>query len=309
MPESPTGFRYGGFRFDDDKSRWVHASSEAASDVLGRPLRLATLNCLHDHGDAELLQHERRYDAILRELKTLDADVIGLNEVTRTLLERVLREPWVRRSYTASAITKPESSFGNLLLSRHPILASKNRLLPKMRFHTQLSLQRTMLDGVIDCPGGLVRVASIHFAHAAEPERLAQVAALRAFQREAGRDGGVLSGRHANWPEGEASPPWPPQSILLGDFNMSPDEAAYTAMVGSDDLKYGRITEYDGYLDAWILQGGAPDGGHTKYEPTGNRRIDYAFVSPDLAEAVRSVHVDKDAQGSDHQPLWLDIDL
>ena len=63
MPESPTGFRYGGFRFDDDKSRWVHASSEAASDVLGRPLRLATLNCLHDHGDAELLQHERRYDA------------------------------------------------------------------------------------------------------------------------------------------------------------------------------------------------------------------------------------------------------
>ena len=166
-----------------------------------------------------------------------------------------------------------------------------------------------MLEGVIDCPDGLVRVASIHFAHAAEPERLAQVAALRAFQREAGRDGGVLSGSHANWPEGVASPPWPPQSILLGDFNMSPDEAAYTAMVGPDDPKYGRITEYDGYLDAWILQDGAPDGGHTKYEPTGNRRIDYAFVSPDLAEAVRSVHVDKDAQGSDHQPLWLDIDL
>lgn len=259
-----------------------------------------------------------------------EADVIAMQEVDRywarsemvdqvaAITERLPAHHWVYgpgvdldasiRNSNGTLVNR-RRQFGNLLLSRHPILASKNQLLPKMRFHTQLSLQRTMLDGVIDCPGGLVRVASIHFAHAAEPERLAQVAALRAFQREAGRDGGVLSGRHANWPEGEASPPWPPQSILLGDFNMSPDEAAYTAMVGSDDPKYGRITEYDGYLDAWILQDGAPDGGHTKYEPTGNRRIDYAFVSPDLAEAVRSVHVDKDAQGSDHQPLWLDIDL
>ena len=259
-----------------------------------------------------------------------EADVIAMQEVDRywarsemvdqvaAITERLPAHHWVYgpgvdldasiRNSNGTLVNR-RRQFGNLLLSRHPILASKNQLLPKMRFHTQLSLQRTMLDGVIDCPGGLVRVASIHFAHAAEPERLAQVAALRAFQREAGRDGGVLSGRHANWPEGEASPPWPPQSILLGDFNMSPDEAAYTAMVGSDDPKYGRITEYDGYLDAWILQDGAPDGGHTKYEPTGNRRIDYAFVSPDLAEAVRSVQVDKDAQGSDHQPLWLDIDL
>ena len=267
-------------------------------------------------------------DRIVSEV--VEADVIAMQEVDRywarsemvdqvaAITERLPAHHWVYgpgvdldasiRQSNGTLVNR-RRQFGNLLLSRHPILASKNRLLPKMRFHTQLSLQRTMLDGVIDCPGGLVRVASIHFAHAAEPERLAQVAALRAFQREAGRDGGVLSGRHANWPEGEASPPWPPQSILLGDFNMSPDEAAYTAMVGSDDPKYGRITEYDGYLDAWILQGGTPDGGHTKYEPTGNRRIDYAFVSPDLAEAVRSVHVDKDAQGSDHQPLWLDIDL
>ena len=259
-----------------------------------------------------------------------EADVIAMQEVDRfwarsemvdqvaAITERLPAHHWVYGpgvdldasiKNSDGTLVNRRRQFGNLLLSRHPILASKNRLLPKMRFHTQLSLQRTMLDGVIDCPGGPVRVASIHFAHAAEPERLAQVAALRTFQREAGRDGGVLSGRHANWPEGEASPPWPPQSILLGDFNMSPDEAAYTAMVGPDDPKYGRITEYDGYLDAWILQGGAPDGGHTKYEPTGNRRIDYAFVSPDLAEAVRSVHVDEDAQGSDHQPLWLDIDL
>jgi endonuclease/exonuclease/phosphatase family metal-dependent hydrolase len=199
--------------------------------------------------------------------------------------------------------------FGNLLLSRLPILASKNRLLPKMRFHAQLSLQRTMLDGVIACPGGPIRVASVHLAHAAGPERLAQVAHLRRLQAEAGRDGGVLSARHENWPEGDASPAWPRASLLLGDFNMTPDAPEYEALAGPDDPKYGRLTEADGYLDGWLAAGGDPAGGHTKFEPTGNRRIDYAFLSPDLAPRLRAVEVDRDAQGSDHQPLWVDIDL
>lgn len=259
-----------------------------------------------------------------------DADVIAMQEVDRYwtrsemadqvagIAERLPDHHWVYGpgvDLDASVrnddgvLVNRRRQFGNLLLSRHPILASKNRLLPKMQFHAQLSLQRTMLDGVIGCPSGLVRVASIHLAHAAEPERLAQVAALREFQREAGRDGGVLSGRHDNWPEGDASPPWPHRSILLGDFNMSPDEAAYAALVGPMDPKYGRITKQDGYLDAWIHSGDAAEGGHTKFEATGDRRIDYAFVSPDLADAVQSVWVDTDAQGSDHQPLWLDIDL
>ncbi len=28
-----------------------------------------------------------------------------------------------------------------------------------------------------------------------------------------------------------------------------------------------------------------------------------------LANRVQGVHVDSEAQGSDHQPLWVDIDL
>ena len=48
-----------------------------------------------------MLQHKIRREAICRELKT-DADVIGLNEVTRTLAERVLNE-WVR-GYTVDLV-------------------------------------------------------------------------------------------------------------------------------------------------------------------------------------------------------------
>ena len=37
--------------------------------------------------------------------------------------------------------------------------------------------------------------------------------------------------------------------------------------------------------------------------------LDYCFVSPSMAGRVRSSHVDMDAAGSDHQPVWVDIDL
>ena len=199
--------------------------------------------------------------------------------------------------------------FGNLLLSKRPILASKNHLLPKMSFHEQLSLQRTMLDGVIDCQGENFRVASIHLAHAAAPERIAQIEMLRQLQTVAGRDGGVLSGEHENWQKENVCPLWPTNSILLGDFNMTPEEPCYTALVGPIDPKYGRITEVDGYLDAWMLRGGDKENGHTKFEDTGNRRIDYAFISPALQDCLNAVWVDETANGSDHQPLWIDMDL
>ncbi len=38
-----------------------------------------------------------------------------------------------------------------------------------------------------------------------------------------------------------------------------------------------------------------------------HKRIDYAFVSPGLAGAVKSYRVDETAVGSDHRPVWLEL--
>jgi len=259
-----------------------------------------------------------------------DADVIAMQEVDRfwtrsgmrdqvlAIAERMPEHHWVYGpgiDLDASfrdvdgRLHNRRRQFGNMLLSRYAILSSRNHLLPKHGLVTQVSLQRSVLDAVVAVPSGPVRVASVHLAHSSPAERLAQVQRLRQLQREADYDGGVLSGTGPNWREEGLPTPTPRASILLGDFNMTPDDPAYAAMAGPDDPSYGRITTLDGYLDAWLHSGGAPDGGHTRFEETRSRRIDYAFVSPDLADSIRSVRVDEAADGSDHQPLWLEIDL
>ena len=118
-----------GWRFSRAQGQWTLIEADTVKPLPhGNPLRLATLNCLHDLSQPELLQHEIRHEAILRELASLDVDVIGLNEVTKTLLERILNSEWVRNRYTVSAVPEDEccehlssvtdGTFGNLLLSK-----------------------------------------------------------------------------------------------------------------------------------------------------------------------------------------------
>ena len=48
--------------------------------------------------------------------------------------------------------------FGNMLLSKTPIISSQNHLLPKYGMNMLVSLQRSALEGVIECKLGLMRV-------------------------------------------------------------------------------------------------------------------------------------------------------
>jgi endonuclease/exonuclease/phosphatase family metal-dependent hydrolase len=41
----------------------------------------------------------------------------------------------------------------------------------------------------------------------------------------------------------------------------------------------------------------------------GDWRIDFAFVTPGLKDRLRAMSVDQTAQGSDHKPIRIEIDL
>ena len=104
-------------------------------------------------------------------------------------------------------------------------------------------------------------------------------------------------------------PPMPRDAILLGDFNMQPDSKEYERIVGPVSPYGGRITNPEGFVDAWVEAGNAGDAGPTAEVRGHPARLDYCFVSAGMKERIRAVRVDSQAIGSDHQPVWIDLDL
>ncbi len=191
--------------------------------------------------------------------------------------------------------------FGNMLLSRTPILASRNHLLPKCDLGRVLSLQRAALECVISAPKGPVRIYCLHLAHASAEERRLQIARLLDLLREAPQAGGVWSGDAdgLKWSLDASPPPMPRPAVVLGDFNLVPDSTEYGLLTGAEgDLS-----------DAWLLAENDPAAGATCNEEEGPVRIDYAFLTPELAGGLRAMRVDREARGSDHQPIHLEIEL
>lgn len=89
-----------------------------------RPLSILYLNVLADTYDSEKLRSNERFDHLLTKLADEDADLIALVEVTSTLADRLMNEPWVRERYAVSsrATALQLQPFGALLLSRVALL-------------------------------------------------------------------------------------------------------------------------------------------------------------------------------------------
>ena len=96
----------------------------------------------------------------------------------------------------------------------------------------------------------------------------------------------------------------PERAILMGDFNLTPDSPEHAALCGPSENG-----SEDGLVDSWRALGHAEGPGWTCPEARGDRRIDYAFVTADLKDRLRAMSVDHAAQGSDHQPIRVEIEL
>ena len=202
--------------------------------------------------------------------------------------------------------------FGNMLLSRTPLLAIRHHLLPKYgSLGPPMSLQRSALEAVVAVRGGHVRVYSVHLTHLSAETRRPQVEALLAIHANAVREGPPISGSglREEWTVDGMPPAMPRNAIVLGDFNLEPDSAEYERIVGPMSPYGGRITNPEGFVDAWVEAGNAIDAGATTEVGDVPARLDYCFVSAGLKDRIGAVRVDCDAVGSDHQPVWMEIDL
>lgn len=274
-----------------------------------------------------------RYDVARIADAVRGADVIALQEVTRNNVRFGSRDMVAElrealpdyfavfgANFEADVGSRVESGravdrhfqFGNMVLSKTPVLSSRNLLLPRTRSIEGLNLQRGALEALIETPFGFVRFYSTHLDHRGPLERLEQVRFLRARVTGYPMEGGAISGAaELGFPE----PPHPEAYVLMGDFNMLAGTQEYETLCGRVDHEFGQPVTMDYSVDAARRLGA--DGGDdnkTWLDPKRPedrsrwKRIDYVFASPLLAGRLKSVRVDRAAVGSDHQPVWVELD-
>lgn len=226
----------------------------------------------------EIARHDPAYDGGADQVAQLAALFPGYEAVFGKALDRQGRQ------------------YGNLVLSRLPVLQSFSHLLPHPAAAGIKRMQRVAVEVVVDAPGGPLRVITTHLEYYSANHRAAQIARLRELQDE-------VAGSAASPPKPGASPydlvPRPASLVLCGDFNVLPHEPEY-AVLFSPPL-----------IDAWrLFHKGKADpattGVHDRVQwPMGGHCRDYFALTADLARRIASVEVDLATDASDHQPLRL----
>jgi endonuclease/exonuclease/phosphatase family metal-dependent hydrolase len=294
-------------------------------------LTLVTYNIQYGFG------RDGRYDLARAIDAVKSADVIALQEVERNWSRTGMRDQpqeiaallpehfWVYgapfdvdaggRDAAGRAVTR-RRQFGLMVLSRWPIQSTRLHPLPKQDTGEVFNMATGMAETVIAAPGQALRVCNIHLGHLNTRERLDQIARLRAVVQAAAREGGVWNGREPGAPHwhSEGPPPARPEAtILLGDFNAMPGTAEYSALLAPADPGSNGQKGAGLLVDAWAAAGNPEAGGITfRADPRQgvfvDMRIDYCFLDPSLAPRIRRCWTDGEAIGSDHQPVWLEIE-
>lgn len=194
--------------------------------------------------------------------------------------------------------------FGNMMLSRLPVLGVWRHLLDWPADTESVGMQRVAIEAVIDAPGGPLRVMTTHLEYYSRPQRAAQVDHLRALH--------ALACAHCNdrgQPRHVGSPfearLRPTRALLCGDFNFLPE---------SDEYRHLQIPieGAPAWRDAWtLLHADTPhphtNGVHDRVQWPTPHTCDFVFVTEDLAPQLVSLRVDSVSDASDHQPVIIEL--
>ena len=193
--------------------------------------------------------------------------------------------------------------FGNLILSRLPVMQVYRHLLPYPCDPGVPGMPRIAIEAVIRTRAGDVRVITAHLEYYSATQRMAQVDALRttysdghAHARVTISDGGPF---HTYLR--------PRETIITGDCNFEPDSPEHRRMLapfadGTPSLD-----------DAWrVAHPGASHPStfkiYQKNAPTDPElHCDFIFVGAELRSRVEDLRVDGQTQASDHQPVILTL--
>ena len=225
------------------------------------------------------------------------------------------------------SIDNRRRQFGPMVLSRWPILSTRNLVLPQLPASELISMTTGALECVIETPLGPMRIYSLHLSSISPRERLLQIDTLLEMHRGIEHCGRVMmaNGNHVNpaeaqhivdldWNNGEPPLPMPDYTLFMGDFNSTEESTEYIRFVDEADPIYGHGTHSNSLVDSWSVAR-ETTGSPVSWWPDppdrapGNPlRLDYCFISTELASKVAHCWVDNRAVGSDHRPYWVQLD-
>ena len=193
--------------------------------------------------------------------------------------------------------------FGNLMLTRYPVVGVFAHLLPWPADPAVPGMQRVALEAVLKAPFGPLRVTTTHLEYYSAMQRRQQVNRLRELHAEAAEH---RNDRDQSKKEGGPfqTLPRPASAILTADFNFRADDALYARVAAP----YSDGTP--AFRDAWRLRHGERPHDHTigvhdRVQWPEAFACDFIFVTEDLAPRVADVVVNLETDASDHQPVLL----
>ncbi len=283
------------------------AQAQGTPQAKPRPLRVMTYNIKHGQTNASCTQPPRipgqppfadcqlDLQAAIDVIRAEQPDIVGLQEIDRFWARSAnLDEPAAiadglgmpHSCYAPNLDHQPDShslvphQYGTLIVSRFPIFSCTQTLLRRVG----TTEQRGLLLAQINVRGVPLQFYTTHL-HTVKADRLLQTEDIAA----------VLDAAPAG------------AKILVGDFNA---RSTFTTTVSEMVPIYARLL--DAWRDAPAPTPENPDGFTSPANLTGlpTARIDYIFVSPDVAVSTTRVVINPATHlAADHYPVVSDLAL
>ena len=197
------------------------------------------------------------------------------------------------------------SRFGNAIFSRLPVGQAWRHLLPWPAEADAPSMQRVLVEAVVESDVGPLRVMTTHLEYYSQCQREVQIDAIRRLHAEAC----AMSAR-TRLPEEQGGSfevfPRPAHALLCGDMNFpaaAPERTRILAPFAGGE---------PAFRDAWeVLHPGEPHAPTCGIHPVDfvdrPECFDFVFVTEGLAGRLKAHGIDAQTEASDHQPVWVEL--
>ena len=190
--------------------------------------------------------------------------------------------------------------YGNLILSKFPVLSSFNHILPQTVNSSFRQMPRQLSEITIKTPLFPLCIMTTHLEFHSEFQRCEQVRRIVSINQEINNLAMMppLFDNNGSYRKFERSD----RVILCGDFNFNPGSVEYNLLTSNE-------INSNFFLDAWKQLN--PNSTHAptcgifdkKQWPEGPHCRDFGFISRNLEGSLDSIEVNEKIDASDHQPV------